>query len=268
MKLICYPLSVDPPPLRAAPAKRDWMDATPEGFAYRCLPLTIANAHGWEVINPIGFEAAWKGGVDKSAAAVVFDDEAALPPGARVKPMSHFGSGVITFELPFMLKTPPGWNVMVSGPINRPKDGIAALTGVIETDWSPYTFTMNWMFTRANHAVRFEAGEPIAHIMPVRRNTLEKVEPEVRTIYEDADRLDQNTLWRESRAGFLSGLAEKEAWAVEEKWQKAYYRGKRPDGKDGAKDHLFKLRLREFAPEGRAADQFEGEGPAMRRKTP
>ena len=37
---------------------------------------------------------------------------------------------------------------MVQGPINRPKDGIAALPGIIETDWSPYSFTMNWMFTR------------------------------------------------------------------------------------------------------------------------
>nr|WP_234844589.1 DUF6065 family protein [Sinorhizobium meliloti] len=23
--------------------------------------------------------------------------------------------------------------------------------GIIETDWSPYTFTMNWRFTRAGH---------------------------------------------------------------------------------------------------------------------
>ena len=267
MKLICHPLSEDPPPLRAAPAKRDWMDATPEAYAYRCLPLTIANAHGWEVINPLGFTATWSGGKDKAAIAFDHDAEAAIPPTSYVKPMSHFGSGVITFELPFMLKTPPGWSLMVMGPINRPKDAIAALSGVIETDWSPYTFTMNWVFTRADAPVRFDAGEPVAHIMPVRRGQLERVEPEVRDIHEDPDRKGQNDLWRDSRSGFLKGLDRKEDWAVDEKWQKAYYRGVRPDGKDGAKDHAIKLRLKEFAPAGRGADRFAGEGLEMRRKT-
>jgi len=266
MKLICYPLSDDPPPLRAAPSKRDWMDATPEAYAYRCLPLAIANSHGWEVVNPIAFEAEWSGKIDKDSIAIEVDDSAPIPTTSHVKPMSHFGSGIITFELPFMLRTPPGWNVMVSGPINRPKDGIAALSGVIETDWSPYTFTMNWMFTRPGCRVRFEAGEPIAHIMPMRRGQLEKFDPEVRIIHEDVDRLEQNNLWRESRTGFLDGLEGKEDWAVDEKWQKLYYRGVRPDGKPGTKDHIIKARIKDFTPEGRAAEMFEGEGMEMRRK--
>lgn len=266
MKLICQSLSDDPPPIRSAPSKRDWMDATPESYAYRCLPLTIANSHGWEVINPVAFEAVWNGQTAKEAITLTFDDKVPLPTASYVKGMSHFGSGVVTFELPFIMKTPPGWSLMVTGPINRPKDGIAPLTGVIETDWSPYTFTMNWLFTRTNHKVRFEAGEPIAHFFPVRRGVLERIEPEVRDLYEDMDRKTQNDLWRESRTGFLKGLSEKEAEAVAQKWQKAYYRGVRPDGKDGAKDHAIKLRLEEFKPEGRIVDRFEGEGLEMKRK--
>jgi hypothetical protein len=266
MKLICHSLSEDPPPLRAAPAKRDWMDATPESYAYRCLPLTIANSHGWEVINPMGFTAEWNGQVGKEAVALAFDDDKAMPTASYVKPMSHFGSATLTFELPFLMKTPPGWNLFVTGPINRPKDAIAALSGVIETDWSPYTFTMNWLFTRANAKVRFEPGEPIAHFFPVRRGQLERVEPEVRDIHEDLDRKGQNDAWRDSRAGFLKGLSEKEAAAVAEKWQKAYYRGARPDGKPGTKDHDIKMRLAEFTPGGRIAERFEGEGLEMKRK--
>ncbi len=266
MKLICHSLSDDPPPLRAAPSKRDWMDATPESYAYRCLPLTIANSHGWEVINPVAFEAEWDGKVAKEAITLTFDDNTPLPGASYVKGMSHFGSGVITFELPFMMKTAPGWSLMVMGPVNRPKDGIAALTGVIETDWSPYTFTMNWLFTRPNHKVRFEAGEPIAHFFPVRRGQLERIEPEVRDLHEDVDRKVQNDLWRESRSGFLKDLSAKEAEAVAQKWQKAYYRGDRPDGKAGAKDHTIKLRLEEFKPEGRISERFEGEGLEMKRK--
>lgn len=40
---------------------------------------------------------------------------------------------------------------------------------MIETDWSPYSFTMNWRFTCANHPVRFEENEPIAFLMLVER---------------------------------------------------------------------------------------------------
>ena len=41
--------------------KRDWMDDTTSKFAYRCLPLNIANSHGWEIASPCGFEVEWDG---------------------------------------------------------------------------------------------------------------------------------------------------------------------------------------------------------------
>ena len=41
--------------------QRDWMDATPNRYAYRCLPLTITNQTGWWIRNPVGFTAAWSG---------------------------------------------------------------------------------------------------------------------------------------------------------------------------------------------------------------
>ena len=36
--------------IRPAPVERLWMDRTNERSAYRCLPLNIANAHGWEIL--------------------------------------------------------------------------------------------------------------------------------------------------------------------------------------------------------------------------
>src|SRR5947207_12465604 len=61
MRLICYPTSGEPPRMIAAPVERDWMDRTPNGFAYRCLPLNIANAHGWLILNTVPFIAEWNG---------------------------------------------------------------------------------------------------------------------------------------------------------------------------------------------------------------
>ena len=131
------------------------MDATNQRFAYRCLPLNIANAYGWEVLCNAGFLAMWWGGE-----GLEFDRDRAGP--------RHHRSGDQPFRprhphLPStvpLFSTEPGAELMVQGPINRPKDGIAALSGVIETDWSPYSFTMNWMFTRPGTPVRFEKGEP------------------------------------------------------------------------------------------------------------
>jgi hypothetical protein len=105
------------------------MDATPESFAYRCLPLNIANAHGWEVLTPFGFDAVWDGGSGTEAITI------RLEPGAEPArgPVSLFGQGVITFHVEAILRTPSGWDMWVCGSPNRQKDAIAPLTGVVET---------------------------------------------------------------------------------------------------------------------------------------
>jgi antitoxin (DNA-binding transcriptional repressor) of toxin-antitoxin stability system len=261
MKLIVYPMTQLDLPLRPAPAKRDWMDATPEAYAYRCLPLNIANAHGWEVLNMRSFSAIWDGGVSPESIAITFDESEVIPPGAHIKPPAHFGSAVLTFELPMMFRTPPGWNMWVMGPVNRPKHGAQPLSGIIETDWSPYTFTMNWIVTRPGEAVRFEKGEPIAHILPIKRGQIERFDAEIRDMAEDRDLMEQNTLWRESRSGFIASLSAREQEAVKQKWQKAYFRGERPDGKTGVRDHQTKVRVAEFVRPSKAARSARNKKP-------
>ena len=91
--------------------------------------------------------------------------------------MSLFGQGMLTFHIEGIFRTPPGWNLWIGGSPNQAKDGIAPLTGVVETDWSPFTFTMNWRFTRPDHWVRFEAREPICFFFPVQRALLEDIKP-------------------------------------------------------------------------------------------
>lgn len=67
MKLIAYLSDGHRIDLRPAPHERPWMDATDQRFAYRCLPLNIANAHGREILCPSGFVAVWNGGTGKDA---------------------------------------------------------------------------------------------------------------------------------------------------------------------------------------------------------
>ena len=245
MKLTLFPLSDRPAPVRPADPRRDWMDNTPDSFAYRCLPLSVANQHGWEVYTPSGITARWNGGDKVSDVEVELDDPMSMhKPGSA---MTNFGSGILTFEMGFLMKTPPGWNTWVMGPVNAIKDGIIGLSGVVETDWSPYTFTMNWRFTRACE-VRFEPGEAIAHFFPVRRDLFERITPELRDFESEPKLVKQLEIWRESRSDFAGRLKQGDPAALEEKWQKGYYRGLNPDESKGPADHRIKLRVDPFTP--------------------
>ena len=72
--------------------------------------------------------------------------------------------------------------LITKGPANMPKHGIAPLEGVIETDWLPYPFTINWKMTAKNVRVRFERGEPIAQIIPYPSDLITSMEPEIRLL--------------------------------------------------------------------------------------
>ncbi len=241
MKLTAYVIDGHEIEIRPAPIERDWMEATGDRFAYRCLPLNIANAHGWEILCPAGFEALWTGEPDKSAISI-FPDPGTTPPA-----ISHFGHGVLTFHVPAIFRTDPGYDLMVMGPVNRPKDGIAALTGVIETDWAPYGFTMNWLFTHPGMAARFDRGEPFCHLFPVPRGGLDAIEPELRRLSENPELERQHRAWAASRKSFNRDLQEPGSEAQASKWQKLYYRGLDADGRrTGVSDHRTRLRLRPF----------------------
>ena len=116
---------------------------------------------------------------------------------------------------------------------------------MIETDWSPYAFTMNWRFTRPGE-VRFEADEAIAQLFPVRRDLFDKVETEIRPLHADPKTFEQFETWRLSRADFATRLREGDRDAAELKWQKGYYRGLMPDGSKGPPSHKTKLRPKPF----------------------
>jgi len=242
MELTCYVYPGWKPRLRPASPRRTWMDATPEGFAYRCLPLGIANAHGWELLSPCGFQAHWNGGPLPQDVRIEVD------PGTAEQdaPVPLFGQGTFTFHVPGLFRTAPGHDLWVGGSPNQAKDGVAALGGIIETDWAPYTFTMNWRFTRPGHVVRFEENEPVAFLFPLPRNLLDEVTPRIAPIDEAPALKRRFEQWSRSRDAFQRQLAAAPDAAPRAKWQKFYFHGTDADGTPGAPDHRSKLRLPGF----------------------
>jgi hypothetical protein len=230
------------PLIRPAPSTRSWMDATPEAFAYRCLPLNIANAHGWEVLCPCAFDAIWDGGTGTDAVTI------RLSPGADAQraPVSLFGQGVITFHIEAIFRTPPGWNLWVGGSPNRGKDALAPLTAVVETDWSPFTFTMNWRFTRPGQAVHFDRMEPICFFFPVQRAAVEAFAPAFAPLGADPATEARFRAWSAARDAFQAQVKRDPPKAPADRWQKHYYQGVDVGGEALATDHRAKLRLRTF----------------------
>lgn len=241
MKLICYPTSGAPPRLVPAPLERDWMEETTNKFAYRCLPLNIANGHGWLVLNSTPIVAQWDGGPGPEAIHV----EAERVEGESVSAVSHFGHGVLTFHVNGLFRTEPGFDLWVGGPVNMLKDGIQPLTGVVETDWSPFTFTMNWRFTRARAPVAFEIDEPICMLFPVQRGLIESIEPEFKSMASDPELKAAFDAWNASRQKFNDDLKVPDSEAVKKGWQKEYFRGDSP-GPDKPENHRTKLRAKPF----------------------
>lgn len=242
---LCYVRQDWNPQIRPAPATRAWMDASSEAFAYRCLPMDIANAHGWEILAPAGFSAVWLGGPRKED--VLIKPDSGTPHGGA--PVSAFGEGTITFHVNGIFRTPLGWNLLVTGSPNWAKDGIAALTGIIETDWSPYTFTMNWRFTRRGRWVRWEAGEPICFLMPVQRGALEQFRPRIVPLSKDPDLAGQLADWTKSRNDWHAKMAQTMPKKPADQWQKTYMQGRDMHGATPAADHQTRIRLHPFVKE-------------------
>lgn len=252
LPLIAYRVGSGPPlRLVPAPRSRSWMEATRGQFAQRCLPLLIANQAGWLILNSYPVQATWMGGEDVASLRVETP-----PAGMGVSPyepapgmaiaISHFGHGILTWQLPYLFRTPPGYNLLVRGPANWPKEGAWPLEGMVEADWSMATFTMNWQLTRPGVPVTFAAGEPICMLVPQRRGELEGFQPEIRDCGDDPE-IDQGyRAWAQSREQFLAGLKEPKSEAVRAGWQRHYFHGASPSGAS-APEHQVKLKLREFS---------------------
>jgi hypothetical protein len=236
-----------------ASRERGWMDSTRERFANRCLPLLLANQAGWLVVSSARVRARWNGGAGADAIEFEYGDSE-----SQFRPTSHFGHGIVTWSLPFLFRTPPGFNLLIRGPVNCPKHGIAALEGIVETDWSPTTFTINWKFTRPRLWATFEEGEPVGMLVPQRRGELDEFVPKMVPIAAAPDELwTAYHSWWQNRLAFNADLRFPGSSARQAGWQKDYFRGKLPDG-SAAPQHETRMRLRSFT---RAEEEPRSDGP-------
>lgn len=242
MKLIAYVDDGFELDIRPARPDRAWMDAYVERHAYGCLPLIMANMHGWEILSPVSFTAIWNGGANKDCVAILEDES------SNGQFLSFFGAGIVTFKLPAVFRTEPGFDLFVQGTTNQPIDGASPLAGLVEMDWVTTIISMNWQLTRINHAVRFRKGQAICQIFPVRRGELQSFEPEKRRLSDDPELAQYMREWRARRTGFNKAMKIPGTPEARQKWPGHYRRGTDVfDERAAPADHLTRLRLKPFA---------------------
>ncbi|PJF42537.1 MAG: hypothetical protein CUN55_09930 [Phototrophicales bacterium] len=164
---------------------------------------------------------------------------------------STFGYGIVTFDLPYLFKTPAGYNLQVRGAANYVKKGIQPLEGIVETDWLPMPFTMNWKITHPNEMIVFDVGDPICMIVPCRRHEIESFNTQWGHLSDLPEQEELTLEWQASRTHFLVEGNKNPELIAKHAWQGNYFRGRlRPNEQaDIFEDHQTKLRLALFKPE-------------------
>jgi hypothetical protein len=194
------------------------------------------------LLLPVSVSAEWNGGAELDDLRV----ECAIPYQA----VSNFKQGILTFDVGYIFRTSPGYHLLVSGPNNVGKDGVAPMTAVIETDWLPYTFTVNYRFTKPGR-VQWQAGEPYAQICVVPAGLQENIQPVIRRLQDNPQLEADHAAWRVRRTNLRARLSAGDPAALRTPWDKDYFLGRYADGRPTDAEHTIKVRVKAPADERR-----------------
>jgi hypothetical protein len=231
MKIIAYKLYENAMDLIPSKPTREWMDNSINKNPYRCLPLLMANSYGWSIVSSAEFVAEWNGGQRKED--ITIENISGNNPA-----ISHFGEGVLTWHTGYLFRTEFPYGIYATGSPNEIFQNVVCLSGIVETHWLPFPFTMNWRFTTPGKT-RVKQGDVIAHVYPIKLDIFDEVETEVRMIAENPELQAQYNSWSQSRREFLDKPRK------HTEWQKNYFKGKDLDGKN-INEHFTNINAPEF----------------------
>lgn len=232
MKITAYKLNDNALQIVPAEVKRNWMDGTVDKYSYRCLPMTIANSYGWEIRSNSEFTAEYMGGETTDSIKITTIE------GNNV-PESHFGHGILTWHVGYLFKTEYPYGLYVRGPVNEMYANIVPLSGIVETHWLPFTFTMNWKFINPG-GIHMKKDAIICHVFPIDLTVFDNMETEIVPIFENPELLNDHVAWMQSRKEFSKNMKHPLDW------QKNYSRGTYPNKDVQVKEHKTKIKVPEF----------------------
>jgi hypothetical protein len=217
--------------IKPSGVKRNWMDDT-DGHAYRCLPLNIANQYGWICHNIKTFTATWDGGTHQNSLTITQENGEPTQIAA-----SHFGHGIITILTDFLIKTPENVSIYIRGVSNHNYENVYPLDGIVESDWLPFTFTMNYKFIKPG-SITFKKGDPLFMFFPIDRTYIENFDIVQKPIFSNKELMDKLNKYGKARNNLIKDN-------TNNKSQKFYITGNIVDEKVDISNHKVKLKLKD-----------------------
>lgn len=180
-------------------AKREWMDNTWEGHAYKCFPVSLTNKLGWGISFPEDITFIWDGVNDSSPEHVkVLAGEKYVSTGRA--------NATISFNTGLMFETDENISLLQMPVPNYPRDGITPFSTIMSTSFYYGELPCAWIITKPNVEITIKANTPIIAILPIDLSDLQNSEIQFYPMSDKKPNLTDmeeysNTIYEINRSG-------------------------------------------------------------------
>lgn len=180
------------PNIQQSRLKRDWMDATYNKHAYRCLPLSMANVLGWEIVLQQDLVVQWGGG---NSVPQILEGE--IYEGRTIANCNKIG--MVDIHLGWAFKTDPGYDTWLTGSPNFFIDGAVPLSASIPSSWWPDEVQLSWAITKVDEPVVFKGGEPFAFFQVYPNNLMPNIDVSVENLWDKPDLISARMAYSDAK---------------------------------------------------------------------
>lgn len=145
--------------------KRDWMDVTSEGHAYRCFPVTQSNVVGWSLSSVSDIEFIWDGTNDQTSDHIKIIKAPTGSYGGR-------GQSSISFDTGLIFRTEKDISLFTINPVNYFSDDFETMSNLMSTFFYDNPLPLAIKARKVNETVLIKAGTPLATIIPISLSSL------------------------------------------------------------------------------------------------
>ena len=160
--------------------KRDWMDVTSEGHAYRCFPVTQSNVIGWSIFCIEDIEFIWDGVNDQTPDHLEIIKAPEGSYGGR-------GQSSISFHTGLVFRTEKDVSLFTINPVNYFSNDFETMSNIVSTSFYDNPLPLAIKAKKANEKVIIKARTPIATIIPISLTQLNNTAINI-VDYKDQDR--------------------------------------------------------------------------------
>lgn len=160
--------------------KRDWMDKTSEGHAYRCFPVTQSNVIGWSLFCKEDIEFIWDGINDQTP------DHIKIIKGPEGS-YSGRGQSSISLNTGLVFKTKQNISIFTINPVNYFNNDFETMSNLISASFYDNPLPLAIKAKKANEKTYIKSGTPVATIIPISLSNLNNSTIEI-IDYKDEER--------------------------------------------------------------------------------